>query len=133
MTQFLAILGGLLALIDYVIKFLALGVLPGNRKPSSAMAWLILILIIPFAGFIVFLFLGRTNVGAGRLRRQREADEAVREVTDRLPTVARRGPGVPHVDGDPQLQPGLAAAAAGQPRRPDHRLPGGDRRDDRRP
>ena len=44
---------------------LAIGVLPSNRKPSSAMAWLILILIIPFAGFIVFLFLGRTNVGAG--------------------------------------------------------------------
>ncbi len=46
-----------------MIKFLALGVLPGNRKPSSAMAWLILILVIPFAGFIVFLFLGRTDIG----------------------------------------------------------------------
>ena len=92
MTQFLAILGGLLALIDYVIKFLALGVLPGNRKPSAAMAWLILILIIPFAGFIVFLFLGRTNIGAGRLRRQLEADEAVREVTDQLPRSHVEGP-----------------------------------------
>ena len=32
-----------LVVLDYVIKFLAIGVLPGNRKPSSAMAWLILI------------------------------------------------------------------------------------------
>ncbi len=95
MTELLTILGALLAVTDYVIKFLAIGVLPGNRKPSSAMAWLILILIIPFAGFIVFLLLGRTNVGAGRLKRQREADDAVREVTDKLPRS--------HVDGPAYL------------------------------
>ena len=83
-TTFLAVLGVLLIIADYVIKFLAIGVLPQNKKPSSAMAWLILILIIPFAGFVVFLFLGRTNIGAKRLARQREADEAVRATTDRL-------------------------------------------------
>ncbi len=84
MTTILAILGVLLIIADYVIKFLAIGVLPQNKKPSSAMAWLILILIIPFAGFVVFLFLGRTNIGAKRLARQREADQAVRSATDKL-------------------------------------------------
>src|SRR5438128_99657 len=85
MQQVLVIAGVLLVVVDYVIKFLAIGVLPSNRKPSSAMAWLILILIIPLAGFVLFLFLGRTNLGRGRLRRQREADEAIRAATDRLP------------------------------------------------
>ena len=60
----LALIGVVLVVADYTIKVLAIGVLPSNRKPSSAMAWLILILIIPFAGFVIFLFLGRTNVGA---------------------------------------------------------------------
>ncbi len=92
MTTILAILAGALAVLDYVIKFLALGVLPGNRKPSSAMAWLILILVIPFAGFIVFLFLGRTDVGKSRRLRQREADEAVRAATDRLVVTPVEGP-----------------------------------------
>ena len=71
----LVILAAALVVLDYVIKFLALGVLPGNRKPSSAMAWLILILVIPFAGFVVFLFLGRTDVGKSRRGRQGETAE----------------------------------------------------------
>jgi cardiolipin synthase len=85
MNAVLAIVAGALVIIDYVIKFLAIGLIPNNRKPSSAMAWLILILVLPFAGFVLFLFLGRTDVGAGRLARQREADDAMRAATDRLP------------------------------------------------
>jgi cardiolipin synthase A/B len=88
----LVIAGAALVVADYVIKFLAIGVLPHNRKPSSAMAWLILILIVPFAGFAIFLLLGRTNLGRHRLARQREADHAVRAATDRLPIVAVAGP-----------------------------------------
>ena len=128
----LAVVGVVLVITDYVIKFLAIGVLPNNRKPSSAMAWLILILIVPFAGFVIFLFLGRTNLGKGRLRRQREADEAIRAATDLLPTERRRRSGVPGLDGGPQPQPRLPAAPDRQPRRPDHRLPRRDRRDDGR-
>ena len=85
-AEVLVVLGVLVVIADYVIKFLALGVLPNNRKPSSAMAWLILILIIPMAGFLIFLFLGRTNLGKGRIARQREADDAIRAATDQLPT-----------------------------------------------
>ena len=92
MDYLLVIAGVALVVADYVIKFLAIGVLPHNRKPSSAMAWLILILIIPFAGFAIFLFLGRTNLGRHRLARQREADEAIRAATDQLPTEPVAGP-----------------------------------------
>lgn len=92
MDTFIVIAGVALVAVDYVIKFLAIGVLPGNRKPSSAMAWLILILIIPLAGFAVFLLLGRTDVGAKRLARQREADEAVRAATERLVSPPVEGP-----------------------------------------
>ena len=92
MHPILTVLGIALVVADYVIKFVALGVLPSNRKPSSAMAWLILILIVPLAGFVVFLFLGRTNVGAGRLRRQHEADVAIRAATEQLPADLVDGP-----------------------------------------
>jgi cardiolipin synthase len=89
---FLTVLGVALVVADYTIKVLAIGVLPNNKKPSSAMAWLILILIIPFAGFVIFLFLGRTNVGAKRLARQREAEEAIRHATEQLPAAAVTDP-----------------------------------------
>jgi cardiolipin synthase A/B len=88
----LTIIGIALVIADYTIKVLALGVLPSNRKPSSAMAWLILILIIPFAGFFLFLMLGRTNVGAKRLARQRAADEETRAATERLLVTPVAGP-----------------------------------------
>src|SRR6478735_1529107 len=85
MDGVLVVLGAGLVVVDYVIKILAIGVLPSNRKPSSAMAWLILILIVPLAGFLVFLVLGRTSLGRGRLARQREADAAIRAATEGLP------------------------------------------------
>ncbi|GAA0974009.1 Cardiolipin synthase A [Nocardioides aquaticus] len=96
MDTVLVVVAAALVVTDHLVKVLALGVLPGNRKPSSAMAWLILILVIPLAGFVVFLFLGRTDVGGARLARQREADEAIRSATDRLAPADVTGP--PYLD-----------------------------------
>ena len=92
MQTILTVLAIALVIADYAIKFLAIGVLPSNRKPSSAMAWLILILIIPFAGFIVFLLLGRTSPGTKRLARQQEANNAIRAATDKLAASEVEGP-----------------------------------------
>ncbi|CUR54987.1 Cardiolipin synthetase [metagenome] len=103
MTSILTVLGVLLVVADYVIKFLAIGVLPSNKKPSSAMAWLILILVIPFAGFFVFLFLGRTNIGAKRQARQEEADQAIRAATDALVSTGSTTEGRSTPDGPAYL------------------------------
>ncbi|WP_242686240.1 cardiolipin synthase [Aeromicrobium sp. IC_218] len=92
MDTVLVVAGIAVVVLDYVIKVLAIGVLPGNRKPSSAMAWLILILIVPLAGYVVFLVLGRTHLGRRRLARQREADEAIRAATARLEASPVDGP-----------------------------------------
>lgn len=85
MQNFWTVVGVVLLVIDYTIKFLAIGVLPNNKKPSAAMAWLITILIVPLAGFFVFLVLGRTNIGSGRRARQREADHAIKSATAHFP------------------------------------------------
>jgi cardiolipin synthase A/B len=92
LSDLLALIGAALVVADFLIKVLAVGVLPSNRKPSSAMAWLILILLVPFAGLFLFLMLGRTDVGAKRLARQREADAETRAATDRLPVTPVDGP-----------------------------------------
>ncbi len=71
--------------IDIVLRFVALGIIPGNRKPSTGMAWLLLIMIEPIIGFSIFLLFGRTRLGNRRVGRQRRAIAAIRERADQLP------------------------------------------------
>jgi len=77
-------LGWIVFGLDMVLRLAALGIIPGNRKPSTGMAWLLLILIEPIIGFAVFLLLGRTRLGNRRIRRQRTAIAAIREASDQL-------------------------------------------------
>ena len=51
--------------------------LPGGRRPQTAMAWLLLILAIPFLGFVLFLLFGRTSVGKKRRAQQAEVNAAI--------------------------------------------------------
>lgn len=59
--------------IDYAIKFVMIGVVPENRKPSSANAWLLLILLLPIIGLPLYLLMGSKIVSSRRHRIQREA------------------------------------------------------------
>ncbi|TNM47238.1 cardiolipin synthase [Nocardioides albidus] len=77
-------LGWIVFGFDMLLRLVALGIIPGNRKPSTGMAWLLLILIEPIIGFSVFLLLGRTRLGNRRITRQRTAIAAIRERSDEL-------------------------------------------------
>lgn len=79
------VISALIVALALVLRLIALGVIPGNRKPSTGMAWLLLILIEPIVGFIAFLLLGRTRLGSRRIRRQRTAIAAIRERSEQLP------------------------------------------------
>jgi cardiolipin synthase A/B len=65
--------------LHVVVCVFALGVLPENRKPSTAMAWLILVLAVPFLGIAVFLLFGSTSVGAKRRAWQSDVNARVAE------------------------------------------------------
>ena len=84
-----------LFLLDLTIKIVALGLVPKNRRPSSGMAWLLLIYIIPFVGFVVFLIMGRTRLGQRRHEQQAEVNAIIAERTTDISTVeaAFTGPG----------------------------------------
>lgn len=64
-------------LLDLIIKVVALGLVPKNRRPSSGMAWLLLIFLLPVFGLVVFLILGRTHLGGTRKQQQAEVNELV--------------------------------------------------------
>ena len=102
--------------VGWAIKAVALCVIPGNRRPASAMAWLLLVLAAPLAGVALFWTFGRANIGRRRRDRRAEAQAAIRSATAGLvPSTADEPPYVPSVArlsrrlGSLPLQDGNAA------------------------
>lgn len=68
----------LLAVVDLVIRLAALGIIPGNRRPTTAMAWLLAIFFIPTLGLILFLLFGNFRLSRRRRQQQQEVSARVR-------------------------------------------------------
>ena len=67
-------------LLDFAIRIAALFYVPRNRKPSSAMAWLLAIFLIPFIGILLFLIIGNTRLPKKRRLKQQEIDQLYSEI-----------------------------------------------------
>ncbi|WP_300679645.1 cardiolipin synthase [Nocardioides sp.] len=67
-----AVISALLVVLDVALVIGALFVLPGGRRPQTAMAWVLLITVFPLGGFLIFLTFGRTSVGRKRRQQQEE-------------------------------------------------------------
>jgi cardiolipin synthase len=107
-----------LYLLDLTLKVVALGVVPKNRRPSSGMAWLLLILVLPVFGWVIFLVLGRTKLGRRRFEQQAEVNAIVAERTANVPTLERDFPGPAYVESVATLNRNLGA----QPAMPGNRV-----------
>jgi len=70
---------GVAYVISWLIILVALFVVPRNRKPSSATAWLLLIVLLPFLGAPLFLLIGSPKLSRRRRKQQRRADELIAE------------------------------------------------------
>lgn len=68
--------------LDFVIRIAALVIVPRNRKPSSALGWLLAIFFIPFIGVILFLLIGSPKLGRKRRKRQKEIDQFILDSTE---------------------------------------------------
>ncbi|MDN6386652.1 MAG: cardiolipin synthase [Corynebacterium sp.] len=76
-----------LVLLDYTLKFIALGYVPSQRKPTSAMAWLLAIFLIPMVGIVLFLLMGSPYISRRRHRIQNQANELIRTVSQDEPAI----------------------------------------------
>ena len=68
-----------------MLRIAALGFIPRNRKPTTGMAWLLVILFDPWIGFFFFLFFGSARVGRKRREKQAEVNALISERTASLP------------------------------------------------
>jgi len=67
--------------LQILVRVVAPGFVPENRRPSSGMAWVVVILIFPFLGLATWWRFGGTSIGGSRRERQVVAS---RYLNDRL-------------------------------------------------
>ena len=74
----------ILFVIDLVIRVVAIIVVPRNRRPTAAMAWLLAIYFIPYAGVLLFLLIGNPRLPRATRRKQTLVNEYIREASENL-------------------------------------------------
>lgn len=80
--------GGLaLDLVGLVVRIAALLWVPVNRRPSSAMAWLLAIFLIPYVGVVVFLLIGNPKLPRHRREQQRRINTMIAAAAKDAPAV----------------------------------------------
>ena len=67
--------------VQVLILLIALAIIPHNRRPSSAMAWLLLIFAIPLVGIVLFWLIGSPKLPRARREHQQAIDQQIREAT----------------------------------------------------
>ena len=104
-----ALIAGLLAIGTFVVKVVALGVIPRNRKPSAGLAWLMLVLLSVPLGLIGFALFGRTSVGSKRRLQQEAANREIGARTADVPDMPAGLVGPPYLATSVHLNRALGA------------------------
>lgn len=78
--------------LDMVIRVLAVIYIPRNRRPQTALAWLVLIFALPVPGIVLFLLFGSRRLPKSRRRKQREINQYILESTEGIEDVRRDNP-----------------------------------------
>jgi cardiolipin synthase A/B len=74
-------------LVVLAINILALGLVPERRRPSSAMAWLLLIVLLPVFGLLLFFLIGSPYVPRKRREEQQVAGDLIRSGLSSVPAL----------------------------------------------
>jgi len=78
--------------LNVAIMVLAVIYIPRNRRPQTALAWLVLIFALPVPGILLFLLFGSRRLPRARRRKQREINSYILETTDGMEQVKRDHP-----------------------------------------
>lgn len=73
-----------LLVLDIAIRTTAIIVIPRNRRPTSAMAWLLAIFFIPYVGVFLFLLIGNPRLPRARRRKQDQINQYIAETSENL-------------------------------------------------
>ncbi|QYF75506.1 cardiolipin synthase [Cryobacterium sp. PAMC25264] len=79
-------------LVDFAIRVVAIIVVPRNRRPTSGMAWLLAIFLIPYFGALLFLLIGFRTLPKKRVEKQAEINQFILDSTAGMERVTREHP-----------------------------------------
>lgn len=82
-------------LAEWVIRIVMLGVVLRRRRPAAAMAWLLIIFFLPWAGVILYALIGRHRLPRRRSRQHARMLERLRDVTGKLAKLSHVEPPLP--------------------------------------
>jgi cardiolipin synthase A/B len=72
-----ATISAFIGLSGWIIAIILLFIVPVNRKPSSATAWLLLVFLLPYFGLVLFLLLGSPKLSKRRRAEQHTMSELI--------------------------------------------------------
>lgn len=84
--------------IDFIVRVIAIIVVPRNRRPTSATAWLLAIFFIPYIGVLFFLLIGSYKLPKRRRERQDEVNQFILDSTEGMERVTRNHPWPPWLE-----------------------------------
>src|SRR6476620_8269447 len=73
--------------VIFVLNIVALGLVPDRRRPTSAMAWLLLIFFLPGIGILLFLLIGSPFVPKKRREEQRVTGDLIKTGLATMPAL----------------------------------------------
>ncbi|MBX3091603.1 MAG: cardiolipin synthase [Cryobacterium sp.] len=82
----------ILIAIDFVVRVVSIVLIPRNRRPQTAMAWLLAIFFLPYIGIILFLILGSRHLPKGRRDKQDEINQYILNTTEGMDQVSQEHP-----------------------------------------
>ncbi|MGD8166005.1 cardiolipin synthase [Herbiconiux sp. P16] len=84
-----------LLLIDLTIRVVSVIIVPRNRRPSTGIAWLMAIFVLPYVGFLLFLLIGSYKLPRSRRDKQYAINEFIIETTEGIEQVSDDDPWPP--------------------------------------
>jgi cardiolipin synthase len=94
---------------DFIIRVIAIIVVPRNRRPATAVAWLMAIFFIPYLGALFFLLLGSYKLPKKRREKQQAINQFILETTEGIDRVAKDGAWPPWLESVVELNRNLGA------------------------
>ena len=91
-ATFGAIVAIALLVVDFVVRVLSVVLIPRNRRPQTALAWLLAIFFIPYIGIGLFLLLGTFRLPKRRRDKQVEINQYILDTTEGFDRVAEEAP-----------------------------------------
>ena len=77
-----AIIGVTTFVVDFVVRVLAVIYVPRNRRPQTALAWLLAIFLVPYVGVILFLLAGNWLLPKKRRDKQTTINALIKRTSD---------------------------------------------------